>query len=343
MFRRSKLIERSILNKFDVQVMYKIYDSWPQIAKESFDSKLDPVDFKEINHIVFSGMGGSGAIGDLCSSILSKTDIHVNVVKGYLLPKTVNNNTLVVGISVSGNTVETLTTLESASKSDCKKIAFSSGGKIESFCSNNQIEYRKIPMLHSPRASFVSFVYSIIKVLNSVIPVQHKDISESLKELEATSKIINSNNLTEKNKSLSLAQWITGIPLIYYPFGLGSAAIRFKNSIQENAKSHAIAEDVIEACHNGIVSWEKKSNAQPILIQGTDDNIKTKERWKILKEYFSQNNINFYEVQSINGSILSKLLNLIYLLDFSSIYNAVLNEIDPSPIKSIDFIKNRLT
>jgi len=287
-------------------------------------------------------MGGSGALGDILSSILSKTDVHVNIVKGYLLPKTVDSNTLVVTTSISGNTVETIATLESAQKLNCKKIAFSGGGKIESFCSENGIEFRKVPMLHSPRASFCKYVYSISRVLNSIIPIQKQDIIESLEKLEETSKKISSANLTESNPSLSLAEWITGIPLIYYPAGLQAAAIRFKNSLQESAKSHGIAEDVIEACHNGIVSWEKDSNVKPILIEGKDDYFKTKERWKILKEYFETNNIDYREVHSVKGGILSKLINLVYLLDYTTIYRAVISKVDPSPIKSIDFIKKLL-
>jgi len=102
-------------------------------------------------------------------------------------------------------------------------------------------------------------------------------------------------------------------------------------------------EDVIEACHNGIVAWEESSNVQPILLQGVDDYIKTKERWKVLKEYFNEYNIDFYEIFSIPGSILSKIINLIYVLDYSSIYLSVLSGKDPSPIKSIDFVKNRIS
>ena len=322
--------------------MHKIYDRWPQIAKESYESDLKPVDFKDIDHIVFAGMGGSGAIGDLFSAILSKTGIHVNVIKGYLLPKTVDDNTLVIAISISGNTAETMTILESAHKSNCKKIAFSSGGNMESYSEKNGIEYRKILELHSPRASFSGYVYSILKVLNSVIPIKRNDILESLEQLETTSQKINSNNLTETNPSLELAEWISGIPLIYYPFGLQAAAIRFKNSMQENAKSHVMAEDVIEACHNGIVSWEKPSNVQPILLQGADDNVKTKERWKILKEFFETKKIDYWEVLSVQGNILSKLITLIYHLDYTSIYLAVLNHTDPTPIGPIDFIKSKL-
>jgi len=335
------MLDLSILEKFDKQGMYKIYDRWPQIARESYESNLVPIDFKDVDHIVFSGMGGSGALGDIFSSILSKTDIHVNVVKGYHLPKTVDSNTLVVTTSISGNTVETLSVLDSARKTNCKLIGFSSGGKMEEYCTKNKVAYRKILMYHSPRASFPAFLYSILKTLNSVIPVKKEDVLESFDEMENSQKLISSSNL-ENNPSLNLAEWINDIPLIYYPWGLQAAAIRFKASLQENAKTHAIAEDVIEACHNGIVSWERKSKVKPILIQGQDDYIKTKERWSILKEYFEKNNIDYREILSAKGSILSKLINLVYQLDFIAIYRAVLSGVDPSPIKSIDFVKSRL-
>ena len=105
---------------------------------------------------------------------------------------------------------------------------------------------------------------------------------------------------------------------------------------------HATSEDVIEACHNGVVSWDKPSIVKPILIQGDDDYIKTKERWKILKEFFEEKNIDYKEVNSVKGNILSKLINLIYLLDYSSIYKAVLSETDPTPVEPINFIKRKL-
>ena len=323
--------------------MYKIYDRWPEIAKESYESDQEPVDFNHIDHIIFAGMGGSGALGDIFSAILSKTNIHVAVVKGYHLPSTVDSNTLVVTTSISGNTVETLSVLDSAKKLDCNIIAFSSGGKMEKYCIKNKIEYRNIPQLNSPRVSFAGFLYSILRVLGSTLPINKQEINDSINELEKTRDQISSFKLNDKNLSLKLAKWITGIPVIYYPFGLEAAAIRFKNSLQENVKTHAMIENIIESSHNGIVSWERKSIVQPILLEGQDDYIKTKERWNILKEYFNKNKIEYREVFSVNGSILSKLINLIYFLDYSSIYLAVLTKIDPSPTKSIDFVKNRVS
>ena len=325
--------------KYDPTGMHKVYDNWPKLARDAYESDLEPIDFKNIDHIVFAGMGGSGAIGDLFLSLLSKTSIHVNVVKGYLLPKTVNSKTLVVTTSASGNTVEILNVIKSAKELDCKIICFSSGGQLEEFCLKSDIAFRKVSMHNNPRTSFPVYVYSILKVLSSIIPIDKSCIENSICQMELLSTKISTKNLTESNPSLALAEWLDTIPMIYYPLGLQVSAIRFKNSIQENTKSHAMIEDVIEACHNGIVSWEIKNNIKPILIEGSEDYIKTKERWKILKQYFKENNIDYWEVFSIEGDMLSKIINLIYLLDFTTIYKAIMNKTDPHPVKSIDYIK----
>ena len=330
------------LEKIDSKKMYQTYDKWPEIAKNSFDNGFEKFDTKGIDHIVFSGMGGSGSIGDVVSAILSKEDIHVSNVKGYHLPKTVDSNSLVVATSISGNTKETLTVLEKAQKTDAKIAVFSSGGMIQKFSETNNLFFQEISMIHSPRASFPKFLFSILNILKEIIPIKEIDIKEAISSLEITRNSIFSNNLTEENISLKLAEWIKEIPLIYYPWGLQSAAIRFKNSLQENSKTHVITEDVIESCHNDIVAWEKNSNVQPILIRGNDDHIKTIERWDILKEFFNDKKIEFFEIKSIDGNILSKLVNLVYSLDYASIYHAVLNKIDPSPVSAIDFVKNKL-
>ena len=322
--------------------MYEIYDKWPEISQESFDAPLEPVKYQDVDHIVFAGMGGSGAIGSIFSSILSKTNVHVSIVKGYILPKTVDSETLVVTTSVSGNTDETLTVLDAASKQDCKIISLSSGGKMEKFCSEKKIEFRKIPKTHSPRASFPGFLYSMLKILNPVIPIPENEISESIAEMKKLSSSINSKNLTNDNPALNLAEWISGIPLIYYPAGLQAAAIRFKNSLQENSKMHAITEDIVESSHNGIVSWEQQSNVIPIMIEGADDYIKTKERWEIIKRFFDEKKIDYREIFSGKGSILTKLVRLVYILDYASIYKAALLGINPTPVKSIEFMKDKV-
>tara|TARA_Y100001936_G_scaffold149484_1_gene145875 strand:+ start:39295 stop:40317 length:1023 start_codon:yes stop_codon:yes gene_type:complete len=336
------VITREKINEIDADKICDAYNKWPEIAKDCFENNNQKIDLKEIRNVIFVGMGGSGTVGDVISSIFSRTNIHVSVVKGYVLPKTVDNNTLIVIISVSGDTDESVTVLKNAILTNAKIISFSSGGKIEEFSKKSNISYFKVSKFHSPRASFTSFLYTILGVLEDILPINKNEIQESLKFLEETKKKISSENLTDTNTSLDIAKWISDIPIIYYPWGLQSVAIRFKNSLQENAKSHVMTEDVIEACHNGVVPWEKKQLIQPILIQGIDDNIKTKERWQILEEFFETKNIPFYKILSLDGSIISKITNLIYILDYASIYHAILHEVDPSPVNSIDYIKKRL-
>ena len=330
------------LEKIDVKEMFRTYDKWPEIAKDSFENEYQKLDVKEIDHLVFAGMGGSGSIGDTIKAILSKEDFHVTIVKGYLLPKTVDQNTLVIATSVSGETSETLGVLEAANKTDAKIASFSSGGKCEKFCRNHNIFFENIPLIHSPRASYSNFLFSIINILEDILPLRKNDIYESIFTLESTRKNIFSGNLNKNNQALSLAEFIEEIVSIFYPAGLYPAAIRYKNSLQENTKIHSMTDDVMEASHNAIVSWEKKSIVSPVFIQGVNDHVKTIERWEIFREFFDSEQIKYHEIKSTQGSILTKMTNLIYLLDYSTIYAAVLKNIDPSPVKSIDFIKSKL-
>lgn len=336
------MIEKIDLEKIDSSNMHKIYDSWPEIAEENYNKITKKIFFKKPTHIVFAGMGGSGALSDIFAAILSKTNIHVDIVKGYLLPKTVSKNTLIITISVSGDTVETLNILSQAKNIGCKIIAFSNGGKMQKYCMEESIEFRKILMVHSPRASFVSFLFGMLKELQNILPINKEDVFHAINELKNTRDNIYSKNLNNTNMAINLAQEIKNIPVIYYPYGLQASAIRFKNSLQENSKIQAIAEDIIEASHNGIVPWENTNEIKPILIQGQDDFIKTKERWSIIKEFFEKNNIEYEEIFSVKGGILTKLIQLIYLLDYVSIYLAVIKKTDPTPVAPIDFIKTKL-
>lgn len=327
------MISLADIKKIDQSKIFQVYDNWPEHAKKSYSEFNTDNSIAIPKHIVFAGMGGSGTISDIFSSIFSKTEIHIDVVKGYNLPKTANENTLVITISVSGNTVETLEILKQAHEKGCKTFGFSSGGRMESWCKGKSIKFYKIPMIHSPRASLVSFLYVILKILKKITPLSENDIFESIEGLIQQKKNISILNLNEKNLSLTIAEFIIDLPVVYYPYGLQSAAIRFKNSLQENTKIQCIAEDVIEASHNGIVPWINPTSFNPIFIQGTDDYIKTKERWDILQKFFEKEGIKFLKISSIKGNILSKIINLIYLLDYSSIYLAIIRGENPSPVK----------
>ena len=132
-------MELNDLLKIDAKKMYKAYDDWPNIAKESFEEKFKKIDINDIDHIVFAGMGGSGSIGDTIEAILSKKNIHVSLSKGYVLPKTVDSKTLVIATSVSGNTAEVLEIVKNIKKTDATGIGFSSGGQLENLCKKHGV------------------------------------------------------------------------------------------------------------------------------------------------------------------------------------------------------------
>ena len=340
----NKQLGQKILEKYDPYNIHGAYDMWPQLASYSYKNTTQaPIEFEKIDQIVFAGMGGSGTSGEIINGILSKTNIHTTVVKGYNLPKTVDETTLVFATSVSGNSDEPLHILHEAVQTKAKIIAISSGGKMQEFCKKHRIIHNKIDMINSPRASLPLTLYSTLALFGENFGIKSYDVKESILLLQQTAKCIDSNNISKENISLLLGDWINQIPVIYYPAGLYASALRFKNSLQENAKRNAMTEDVIEACHNNIVTWEKNSTVQPILIRGADDHFKTKERWNILKQYFEDNQISYKELESVKSSILSKLINLIYVLDYASIYNAILNKIDPTPVASIDYVKSKLS
>jgi len=207
------LLDLKTINKYDKSKMYSAYDQWPKFAKDSYNSSYDPAGFTNIKEIIFVGMGGSGTIGDIFSSILSKTKISVSVVKGFNLPNTINSESLVVLTSISGNTPETLSVLHSIKELDCKTIAFSSGGKLEEYCKINNLQHRLVPQIHSPRASLLSYLFSMIKVLESIMKAH---IGESQKPIrpEFSAKLSMPNYIDTKNPESILVQLVNNNSLI---------------------------------------------------------------------------------------------------------------------------------
>jgi len=335
------MFDSQIIQRNDPQGMHKLYDMWPEIAMESFEMDQDCIDFKNPNHVVFAGVGGSGLVNDVLISLYSKNLDRISKINGFDIPAHLASNDVFIATSVSGNTLETLTALDSARKIGCRIIAFSSGGKIEAYCKKYGLEHRMAPIFHSPRTSFTSFLYSMLRTLQPILSIPEGDVRESLTDLSILKQKICSLNLTETNPALNLAYWFSKIPVIYYSKLLETSAVRFKNSFNENAKSHAITNELVEACHNEIVCWELPITSKPILVRTKNDNKMTVETWKILKEFFEEKEIEYKEIFSNNGNILSQLVGLIYLFDYSTIYYAIKCGINPSPIISTEFFKNR--
>lgn len=328
--------------RIDTRGMARAYSAWPEMARAAHRSATPLPRGPLPHHVVFAGMGGSGAISDLFESVLSGDDIHVDVVKGYHLPRTAGPDTLVVATSISGNTAETLSVLRSASEAGCRTVSFSDGGAMAEYCEKRGLAHVRVRMEHSPRASLPAFLYTMLASLADELPVRGADVGESISVLDEVAPAVSDASLGEKNPALSLAAWLPEVPLVYYPWGLRAAAIRFKNSLQENAKTHAMAEDVMEACHNGIVAWGRDSRVRPVLVRGGDDHERTKERWGILEGFFRSRGISHRTVEAPGSSILARLVGLMYTLDYASIYRAVMLGVDPTPVEPIEYVKRKL-
>lgn len=336
-----EIFSRKSLLKLDPQRIIDTYDKWPEIGRQSYENSADTLDIEFFSNITFAGMGGSNSINTVIRSILSENKIPSFNLNGFDFPKYLNSDSLFIATSVSGNTLETLTALDSARKADCQIIAFSEGGKIEEYCKKHGLEHRKVSKFHSPRASFSSFLYSMLRILQPILSVHEKEILDSLNQLFVTKQKIYSKNITDTNPSIDLAWWFPKTPVVYYSKLLEASAVRFRNSFNENAKSHAIANEMTEACHNEIVCWELPTASKPMLVRTKNDNKRTAERWDILRGFFEEKEIEYKEIFSNNGNVLSQLVELIYLFDYSTIYYAIKCGVNPSPIVSTEIFKNR--
>jgi len=316
------------------QEMIDTYDKWPEYARDSYKNS-EPLDLPS-DKIVFCGMGGSGIAFDIISSLIPDKDIIIN--KGYFLPKNISNSLIIVN-SASGNTIETITALKSVSKSKNKVIAFSSGGKIETYCKKNNITYRNYDLKSSPRASIPFSLYTILGTLSESFGIKKAPISNSIKALENSRKKLNSK---KNNPALDLAKFIKGYPVCYYSSEFFPVALRFRQDFQENCKKLAATEEVVESCHNSINSWENPSGLSPILLRGSNDHKLIKNRFEVWKEYFESRKIKYKEIIPTKGDLLSQFMALIYEMSTSTIYYAIQDGTDPTLLKAIDFVKARV-
>jgi len=317
------------------QLMIDTYNKWPEYSMDSYKN-AEPSDLAS-DRIVFCGMGGSGVVFDILSSLIPNKNMIIN--KGYFLPKNITNS-LIVFNSASGDTIETLTALKSASKSNNKIIAFSSGGKIESFCNKNKINYRKYPMSSSPRASLPFSLYTILGTLSKSFGMSKSTIVSSIKALhDSRTKIFND---TKNNPAVDLAKFIKGYPVCYYSSELFPVALRFRQDFQENCKKLAATEEVVESCHNSINSWENPIGLSPILVRSSRDHKLIQNRFEVWKEYFETRKISYKELYSGKGPLLTQFMTLMYEMGLSTIYYAVQDGTDPTLLKAIDFVKARV-
>ncbi len=336
-------VDKSNMLSFCVDT-YRHYDKAARLADTV------SIGYRRPRVIIVAGMGGSAIGGDLMKDwSRDKLAVPIEVCREYSLPKYANEDTLVFVVSYSGETEESLSVFLDAIKRKCMIACVSSGGKLNEFAEKLELPSLRVPSGMPPRASLPYLFVPLIIFLKKLDLASNVDseISESIKIL----KQIGDENSPEKplgsSFSKTLASNIIGTVPIVYGFGAYRAvAQRLKTQFNENSKVPAKWEFFPELDHNEIVGWEEAGKLAKcfsvILLRDESEAKVIGHRIEATKELMREGSLKLFEVWSRGHSTLAKMASLISVGDFTSVYLAVLRGVDPTPVKTISLLKEKL-
>ena len=325
--------------------------SFPDQIRESFKI-IEEYDFilnTEINKIIFLGMGGSAIGADCVKSILNSCfEIPITICRSYEVPNWIDNNTLVIACSYSGNTEETLSAFSKCIERTSNIFSISTGGKLFSLSLEKNVSYLKLPKGFQPRAAIGFSIALNLLLLNKLKLISNTfigQISDHVQDLEDFSislfKDSNSAYLLAKNM-------VNRIPIIYGSCGFGDIiGLRFANQLSENSKILSFSNSIPEQNHNEIEGWNKMNNYEnklcAIFIKDIDDNKQILKRQNILSQIISSMKIDVFDLKVEHHIKSIRFLKFIHLVDCISYYLAILRNINPTPVETIEEFKNRLS
>ena len=302
------------------------------------------------NNIVIAGMGGSGIGGDLVKAVVgSQFPCPIIVHRGYTLPAFVTSQTLFIAVSYSGNTEETLLSVERAFAQGANILAVTSGGKLKAFADTHNLPCAIIPAGQPPRASLGYLLMPILSVLARLGFAPDLDFQSDIAETVALLAKLGADFHPDvaESQPKRLAQALHGkLPIIYAPQELEAIAMRWKGQMNENSKSLAYFSVYPEMNHNEIEGWKHPSalTEQCHVIQLRDPiaPLQTQRRMDITAELIQPHTAGITEVHSEGRSLLARLLSLVAIGDWTSFYLAVLYDENPTPVRRIEELKRRL-
>jgi glucose/mannose-6-phosphate isomerase len=336
------------LTKFDQTQLYLTYERWPEYfidaAKISCKLDHDPDFYKSI---VLCGMGGSATNCDILKDLIHAFGIlPCTVIRGQTMPRFVDKHSLVIVNSVSGNTEESVMMMKEASDRNAEVISISSGGRLQEICVDRGHKHIRIPNTGLPRASLPYLIMPALRLINPFLE-SSLDIPSIPTNLLEVSKTISITVPEQSNISKKIAKFIDGsFVFCFLSPSLASVGTRFKNSLNENAKVHCLTESVLEASHNEIVPFTfSNNNNNPfppkiLLVKWKDDRPIIHERFKKIQNFFSQLGEPLMEINAYSETnLINTIICSIYIFDYSTIYLAMLRNVDPSPTPAIDILK----
>ncbi len=306
-----------------------------------------------IEKIVFVGMGGSAIGGDVIRSLVSgESSVPLWVWRHYTLPPFVDSKTLCIFSSYSGNTEETISAFHEARKRRVKALAISSGGELARLARGSSIPWIEIPQGYPPRLALGYSVFPLLKLLSHLKLARWKPeaFEETVSLLERLGRKKYAPEIPSRSnraKRIAQALWNRWVVIYAGMELLDSAALRFRNQIEENAKAMASHHLLPEMNHNEILGWRFPAELIPkcacVFLSDREDHPRIQLRMRITQEVVrARRGVRIEEIESEGRSRLARLFSVIYVGDWVSFYLALLYHIDPTPVAIIESLKRRL-
>lgn len=336
-----------------VEIMKKYLQGLPEQFGDILQMKIEipPKYRRDYHNIVVSGLGGSAIGGDILRTYATQqASIPVVVNRDYDLPAFAGSQTLVLAVSYSGNTEETISAYQQARRQGADIIVVSSGGKLSALAREDGYMVVEVPGGLSPRAATGYLFCPLALILDQlgIISGARDDLMETQQVLSSLRAEINPDNNADRNLARQLAAAMKNrIPVIWGSSSHSEvAALRWKAQINENAKAPAYYNVFPELNHNEIVGFEAPRDLLAqlliIILRDPGDHERVKQRIEISRAIIKEQVAQVMEVEARGQSFLARFYSIAYIGDYASYYLAVEYDINPTPVKVIDYLKAEL-
>jgi glucose/mannose-6-phosphate isomerase len=310
-----------------------------------------PQSYRGVRHVVVLGMGGSAIGGALLQGLISEeSDVPVTVVRGYAPPAFVQGpDHLVIACSYSGNTEETLSAAQEALERDTRLVAVTTGGQLADLALKAGFPLVRFEYRSQPRAALP---YSFLLLAGLVwqlglVRDLSADLAEAVWVMRDWQAQIGPEIPTPMNAAKTLAHRLAGhLPVVCGAGCMIPVAYRWKTQFNENAKHWAVFEAMPELNHNAVVGyWHPEAirdRALVVMLRSSSDHARVQTRWNVMRELLGREKVTHESLHSRGISRLAQMLSLVLFGDYASCYLALLNEVDPTPVETIAFLKQRV-